>query len=379
MLDEITVRVPQIVDDLRRLVEVESPSHDHGAVALSANAVAELLEERLGVRPEVIIIDGCSHVRLRFGTPRVLILAHHDTVWPIGTLAEHPFSLVDGVIRGPGCFDMKSGLVQAVHALAALQGQVGVAALDGVSLLITGDEELGSPSSQALIEEEAIGCVASLVLEASGDGGALKIGRKGVSVYRVDIEGRAAHAGLEPEKGVNAGIELARQVLGIVDLGEPGLGTTVTPTTSTAGSTANTVPASARLHVDVRATSREEQQRVDDAMHAIRPHDGLARVVVHGGPNRPPMEHIHTRALFERASRLAAQNGLGTLRGVDVGGGSDGNFTAGLGVPTLDGLGAVGGGAHAETEHTLLDWLAPRTALLALLVQDLLAPGETPR
>lgn len=372
VVDRCADRVPELLQDLELLITTESPSDDHGAVAASAAVVAGLLERRLGRTPETIVVNGCTHLRLRFGTPRVLLLAHHDTVWPIGTLDEHPFTIVDDVIRGPGCFDMKLGLAQAVHAMAVLRDRGGDAALDGVCLLVTGDEEIGSPDSRALIEDEAAGCVAALVLEASGDGGALKTGRKGVSNYEVRITGRAAHAGLEPHLGINAGVELARQVLAITTFGDEAVGTTVVPTASRAGTTTNTVPASAVLAVDARATSVEEQLRVDAAMHALVPSLDGAVIAVSGGPNRPPLERTATAALYEQASSIANRNGLGPLRSVEVGGGSDGNFTAGIGVPTLDGLGAVGGGAHAADEHALVSMIAPRTALLALLVEELL-------
>ncbi|WP_193555835.1 M20/M25/M40 family metallo-hydrolase [Plantibacter flavus] len=372
VLDDTTLRLPEMLADLQRLVETESPSGDHAAVAASAAVVAELVEQRLGRAPEMLVENGCTHVRLRFGTTRVLLLAHHDTVWPLGSLAVQPFSIVDGVIRGPGCFDMKVGLVQAIHAMATLRDRGGDEALDGIELLVTGDEELGSPDSRELIEADAVGCSAALVLEASGDGGALKIGRKGVAVYRVDITGRAAHAGLEPELGVNAGVELAHQILRISEFGRSALGTTVTPTAAGVGTTSNTVPAAAHLLVDSRATSLDEQSRVDAEMHALTPVLAGALVTVDGAPNRPPMDHEHTGPVFARALRLAAEHDLGPLTGIDVGGGSDGNFTAGIGVPTLDGLGAVGGGAHAADEHALVDSIVPRTALLVHLVADLL-------
>ncbi|MFD0891785.1 M20/M25/M40 family metallo-hydrolase, partial [Streptosporangium algeriense] len=182
-----------------------------------------------GAEPERVVVDGRTHLRWRFGRPRVLLLGHHDTVWPLGSLDRLPFEVRDGVLRGPGCFDMKAGLVMAFHALAALDD------LDGVTLLITGDEEPGSPSSRELVEDEARRCSAALVLEAAGPGGALKTERKGVSRYEVLVRGRAAHAGLEPERGVNAAVEVAHQVMAVAGLGDPALGTTVTPARLEAG------------------------------------------------------------------------------------------------------------------------------------------------
>jgi glutamate carboxypeptidase len=358
----------RMLADLEELVRCESPSRDLEAVARSADVVARIGTARLGTPPERIVLDGRTHLRWRLGDgpARVLVLGHHDTVWPLGSLTTHPWSHVDGVVRGPGCFDMKAGLVLAFTALGELADR------DGVTVLVTGDEELGSPSSRALIEDEARGCVAALVLEASADGGALKTARKGVSLYEVAVTGRAAHAGLEPERGVNAGVELAHQVLAIAGLGDPARGTTVTPTLSAAGTASNTVPARATVAVDVRVPDEAEQDRVDAAMRALRPVLPGAQVTVTGGPNRPPLAPDASAALFDRAAALARDLGLPPLEGAAVGGASDGNFTAGVGVPTLDGLGALGGGAHADDEHVLVDALPGRAALLAALLADLL-------
>ena len=354
-----------MLSELRTLVECESPSSDLAAVARSADLVARVGAARLGVAPERIVLEGRTHLRWRLGArpSRVLLLGHHDTVWPLGSLAERPCTVEDGILRGPGCFDMKAGLVMAFHAAAGL---------DGVTLLVTGDEELGSPSSRTLIEDEARRVSAALVLEASADGGALKTERKGVSLYDVCIVGRAAHAGLEPERGVNATLELAHQVLAIAALADPAAGTTVTPTASRAGGTSNTVPAAGSLAVDVRVRTLPEQERVDRAMRDLRPVLAGAVVDVHGGPNRPPLEAAASAALFVRASAVAARLGLPPLTSAAVGGASDGNFTAGVGTPTLDGLGAVGGGAHADDEHVVVDELYGRTALLRALVEELL-------
>ncbi|WP_193614350.1 M20 family metallopeptidase [Nocardioides lijunqiniae] len=361
--------------DLRELVECESPSSDHGAVARSADVVARVGAAHLGAEPERIVLDGVTHLRwvLGSGSRRVLLVGHHDTVWPLGTLAVRPFSVEDGVVRGPGCFDMLTGLVMAFHALGSLAADGGPEALDGVTVLVTGDEELGSPTSRGLIEDEARLASAALVLEASADGGALKTERKGVSLYDVRLHGRAAHAGLEPERGVNATLELAHQALVVAALGDPDLGTTVTPTAGRSGTTTNTVPAAASFAVDARVRTVAEQDRVDAAMRALRPVLEGARVEVLGGPNRPPLERAMSTALLERAQGVAGRLGLPALTSVAVGGASDGNFTAGVGTPTLDGLGAVGGGAHADHEHVLVAPIEGRTALLARLVADLLA------
>ncbi|GAA4708086.1 M20 family metallopeptidase [Nocardioides conyzicola] len=368
---ELAPSLTEMLDDIRELIECESPSADLAAVARSADVVARVGERRLGVAPERIVLDGRTHLRWRLGsgTSRVLVLGHHDTVWPLGSLATHPCTVEDGVLRGPGCFDMLAGLVMAFHALTGL---------DGVTLLVTGDEELGSPSSRELIEEEARLAEAALVLEASADGGALKTERKGVSLYDVRAVGRAAHAGLEPEAGVNATVELAHQAIVVAGLGRPELGTTVTPTASRSGTTTNTVPAEGSFSVDVRVRTLEEQDRVDAAMRGLRPVLPGAVLEVTGGPNRPPLEAAASAALFDRVRGLAVHLDLAEPTAAAVGGASDGNFTAGVGTPTLDGLGAVGGGAHADDEHVLVDELPGRTALLAALVADLLAQPTNP-
>jgi glutamate carboxypeptidase len=368
LVERMRAALPAMLTDLETLVTCESPSADLAAVARSAEVVARVGTKLLGIAPEYVIIDGRTHLRWRLGdgSPRVLVLGHHDTVWPIGSLATHPFSNDQGVLRGPGCFDMKAGLVIAFQAVAALPDSA------AVTVLVTGDEEVGSPSSRELIEAEAASCSAALVLEASADGGALKLERKGVSNYEVRIRGRAAHAGLEPELGVNASIEAAHQILAVSGLGAASLGTTVTPTLLNSGTTRNTVPAAGSFLVDARVRDLAEQDRVDAAMYALRPVLDEASLEVLGGPNRPPLERKASESLYLRASALAGKLGLEPLRETSVGGGSDGNFTAGIGTPTLDGLGAVGGGAHADDEHVLVAELAPRTALLAALMADLL-------
>src|SRR3954462_7444308 len=268
--------------DARTLIECESPSTDLAAVARSAEVVARGGTARLGVAPERIVLDGRTHLRWRLGTgpSRVLLLGHHDTVWPRGALADHPCTVEGGILRGPGCFDMKAGLVMAFHAAAGL---------GGVTLLVTGDEEIGSPSSRELIEQEARGAMAALVLEASADG-ALKTERKGASLYEVRVVGRAAHAGLEPDRGVNATLELAHQVLAVSVLADREAGTPVTPTAARAGTTTNTVPSEASFAVDVRARTVAEQERVDRAIRALWPVLPGARLETTGGPNRPPLE-----------------------------------------------------------------------------------------
>ncbi|WP_370962440.1 M20 family metallopeptidase [Amycolatopsis sp. cg9] len=360
-----------MIEDIEALVRCESPSEDHEAVARSAEVVAAIGRRLLGTEPERIVTDGCTHLRWRFGEPRVLLLGHHDTVWPLGSLRTHPFEVRDGVLRGPGCFDMKAGVVMALHAAAALPDR------DGLSILVTGDEEIGSPLSRPLIEAEAKTCDAVFVLEASADGGALKTRRKGVSRYWVEVGGRAAHAGLEPEKGVNAGIEVAHQILAVAVLADAEKGTTVVPTALSAGTTTNTVPAAASVAVDARVWDTGEQDRVDRAIRSLAPVVDGSWIRIGGGINRAPLDAKASAELFVLANELAAGLGLGPLAEAAVGGASDGNFTAGLGIPTLDGLGAVGGGAHADDEHVLVAELPRRTRLLTALAETVLARGSS--
>jgi glutamate carboxypeptidase len=366
VLRELSQRTALMLDQLAALVGLESPSSEPAAAAVALDFVEGLCRELLGSTGRRVQVGGRQHLLWQEGSSTsVLLLAHVDTVWPIGTLARWPFSLSEGRATGPGAFDMKAGLIQGLHALSLLDS------LDGVSVLVTTDEEIGSPTSRALIESTASGARAALVLEPSAHG-ALKSARKGVSMYELVVRGRAAHAGLEPEKGVNAALELAHVLLRLSDVARPDLGTTVTPTLVTAGTTANTVPARASATVDVRLPDLSEQERVDRALRQMLCADPAADLEVLGGPNRPPLPPSASAALVARAQTVAVALGLPTLRDVAVGGGSDGNFTAGVGVPTLDGLGAVGDGAHAEGEYVDVDSVAPRAALVSALVADLL-------
>jgi glutamate carboxypeptidase len=367
LLEELRGRTGSMLDDLARLVSVESPSGDLTATAAGADAADELVLRLLGSHCERFDDGGRVHLCWSGGgAARVVLVTHVDTVWPLGTLARWPFSVDGGRATGPGAFDMKAGLVQGLHALSLLPD------LTGVRVLVTTDEEVGSPTSRELIEKTVAGADAALVLEPSA-AGALKSARKGVSMYELVVHGRAAHAGLEPEKGVNAGLELARQLLALETLADPAVGTTVTPTLLSAGTTTNTVPARAVAAVDVRVPTPEEQARVDAGMHATRAVLEGAALEILGGPNRPPLPLAASVDLLARARRIAEELGLPPLQDVAVGGGSDGNFTAGVGVPTLDGLGAVGDGAHAEGEYVVIDAMPERAALVAALVGELLS------
>lgn len=353
---------------LGQLVGIETPS----GWARGLNDAYDLLETWAGNtlgRPERIVCDGVPHLYWRGGDPavprssRVLLLGHADTVWPLGTLAENPFRVRGTRATGPGVFDMKAGLVLAFEALG-LAGDV-----SHVSMVVSGDEERGSITSRALVEEAAKACGAALVLEPS-EGGALKTARKGVALYRLGVSGRAAHAGLEPHKGVNALVELAHQVLTISDLADRDRGTTVTPTVGSAGTTTNTVPEQAFVEVDVRAWEHAELDRVERALRALRPRDAGAELAFGGGVNRGPLEREMSVGLLGSARAVAERLGLAPVTETGVGGGSDGNITASVGVPTLDGLGPDGGGAHARHEWVELASVSDRASLVAGLLAD---------
>lgn len=355
---------------LEDLVMTETPSDDQPRLHDGIRLLSGVMDRLLGEVPETVEVGGRQHLRLNASGQRpVLVLGHLDTVWPAGTTGRWPFAVQDGRVTGPGIFDMKAGLVQGLYALSTLSRR------DDVAVLVTTDEEIGSPTGRALVEDEARRARAVLVLEPSA-GGAIKTARKGVSMYRLDIEGLAAHAGLEPERGVNALIELAHQTPRIVSLANPELGTTVTPTTARAGSTTNTVPASAEMSIDVRAATAVEQERLHAALQGLSPVVQGAAIQLSGGINRPPLQHAASSGLMTLASRCANVLGLAPLRQASVGGGSDGNFAAALGVPTLDGLGAVGGNAHAEGEYVVTAAMPERAALLSALIEALREPLE---
>ena len=358
-------RRAEMLDCLEELVSHESPSGDAVRLDVALGSVGSMLARLVGGGGQRIEAGGAAHLLWETEKPRVLLLCHVDTVWPLGTLARWPFR-VEGVrATGPGVVDMKAGIVQALFAVSAL------GAPPGLRLLVTTDEEVGSLSSRSLIEESAAGLEAALVVEAAYEG-ALKVARKGVAQYTVRIAGRAAHAS-EPSRGINASLEMARQMIDVSGLADPELGTTATPTLAAAGTTANTVPAQAEFRVDSRAESLAELKRVEAAMLALRPHLEGAELTVGGGVNRVPMSREISRELFERAQAAAAALGLPPLQGVLAPGASDGQLTAAIGTPTLDGLGAVGGNAHAEGEWVEVERMPERAALLAALLWDILA------
>jgi glutamate carboxypeptidase len=350
---------------LEELVMVESPSADIAATSACASELAGIGSVLLGEKPERLEVDGRVHLRWSFGAkPGVMVVGHFDTVWPLGTTQRWPFNVSDRHATGPGVFDMKAGLVQALYAVASLPNPA------GVELLFTSDEELGSITSQPVIEALAREVSAALILEPSR-GGALKVARKGVSFYHLHFTGAAAHAS-DPKRGANALLEMANQVGALQQMARPELGTTLTPTLASAGTTQNTVPASAYAYIDVRVATVEEQARVDQEIRALAPADARIELSVGGGPNRPPLPVEASRDLFARAQLCAGALGIDLpAEGAEVGGGSDGNFTAAIGTPTLDGLGAIGDHAHAEGEFVEVDRMPERAALLAALIEDL--------
>ena len=368
-----TFSLDAMLADLEALVSCESPSRDIERLQTHAQLLSGLMERMLGSAPTLIDSPVGPHIHWRGGNdPKVLILGHHDTVHPAGTLARLPFAVRDGIATGPGVFDMKAGIVQAIYAVASLEDS------SHVEILLSADEEIGSHASRALIEERAIACGSVLVLEPSADGGALKIGRKGTGTITLSIEGRASHAGLEPEKGINSLVELATLIPQIIAIADESMGTTVTPTLASAGTADNVVPALTTCAVDVRVAVPQEKPRVEAAFAALRLQHPEARLVVSGQIGRPPMHESAAAGLFPIAVAVANRIGINSLQGVVVGGGSDGNFTAAVGVETLDGLGAVGGGAHGDAEHVVVATMQQRAALLAGLCQELSSMAKRP-
>jgi len=357
---------PRLLADLEALVRLESPSDDAGRVSRVAAWVRERLRGA-GVPAELRPCPPRGDALLASaGSPEggTLLLGHLDTVWPVGTLAERPWRVEGGRAYGPGVFDMKAGIAVGAAVLAAIARESSV---PRVSLLLVPDEEVGSAASRELTVGLARRHHRVLVLEPSQEGAA-KVARKGCGTFRVRFSGRAAHAGLEPERGASALAEMARFVLSLDRLADPGNGTTLTATLARAGSATNVVPEAAELTVDARAWSLEEVERATAAVRGYTAADSGVSVSVEGGFDRPPLEpSAASTALYDDARRLAADLGL-ALGAARVGGGSDGNFTAAAGVPTLDGLGPRGGGAHARDEHVFVDDLPLRAALIAGLV-----------
>jgi glutamate carboxypeptidase len=355
---------------LGELVSIESPTDDLIGLGRMAGRLRELFAPLGAVERHPQAQNG-EHVVVRIPGATddrpALALCHYDTVWPSGSLAENPFRVEDGIARGPGVFDMKGGIVCLLYALRALDGRP----RRPLWILFTSDEETGSRTSRALIEDLARDCAHALVFESPLAAGALKTARKGTGRYAVSIEGRAAHAGVEPEKGISAVLEAAHQALAIHALNAPERGTTLNVGVLHAGTRANVVAARAAMEVDVRVAAADEAARVDAALRGLRPVLPGAVITVGGGLHRPPMERSPaTATLFERARTIAAGMGVELGEGA-TGGGSDGNFTAALGLGTLDGLGPEGRGAHAADEQVIVESLPRRAALIAGLLAEL--------
>jgi glutamate carboxypeptidase len=375
LLAYYTPRQDAILQFIRQLVERETTSREEAALNEIADFVAGALRE-LGGRIELTPEPGYgTHLRARFDfghdprEPKALVIGHLDTVWPIGTLERMPFQVTpDGRAHGPGIFDMKSGIAILIDALRTIVTEK-LATRRPVTVLLTCDEEIGSKTSRGLVEEEARTAAAALVLEPPITGGVVKTGRKGIGVFTIRARGRAAHAGLDPEKGINAIVELAHQTLTLAALNDYEKGVTVSAGVVQGGVALNVVPALAEARFDVRFWTPEDGARVVETIRGLTPALPGAELEILGGINRPPMPRSENNiALFEHAREIAAEIGF-DLRDAVVGGGSDGNFTAALGVPTLDGLGVDGAGAHADHEHILLADLPRRAAFLTRLLQ----------
>ncbi|HET7035712.1 MAG TPA: M20 family metallopeptidase [Thermomicrobiaceae bacterium] len=376
-IEDVRQRESELLDSLRAIVELESPSRDKEAV----DRLARYLQQRcadLGGAVEVFPQAEYGDLTLatwpaeqRDGAERpVLVLTHIDTVWPLGTLARKPFTVEGRVARGPGVFDMKASVAMMLEALRL----IGEKQLPHrtIQWLINTEEEVGSPVSRPLIEDLARQAEYVLVLEPPvSPHGALKTARKGVGMFTLEVRGRASHAGADHEAGISAIQELANQIQYLHGLTDYGLGTTVNVGVVSGGSARNVVAAAARAEIDVRVTTAREAERITRSILQAQPRLPGTELTITGGLNRPPMERTERiAAAFGRARELGAGLGL-DLGEASTGGGSDGNFTAAAGAATIDGLGCPGEGAHAEHEHILLDQLLERTALLTALLTGL--------
>jgi len=355
---------------IERLAVLESPTLDSAAAhACGAELAARLAA--IGGRVRTIESPGSGgHLVAEFGDgdSRILLLGHFDTVWPVGTLREMPVVERDGRLFGPGVLDMKSGIAIGMLALRALAAAA-ADPMPHVVFLLTADEETGSRTSRALIEEEAQRSEAVLVLEPALPDGALKTARKGCGQFEIGVTGVAAHAGIAAEKGANAILELCDQILAVERLQDASRGTSLTASLISGGTRSNVVPARAVATIDARTSSMADAERVTEALFSLRAGRPGTTVEVSGGIERPPLErNPSVAALYSLAQAVGRQLGIDVSEGA-TGGGSDGNFTAALGVPTLDGLGGIGDGAHALHEHVVLDELAPRAALVAGLIR----------
>ncbi len=352
---------PNAREALEILVRCESPTEDLAACNEVMGLASDIAQKVLGSPAQIRQINGRPVFWWGAEKPEIVLLGHLDTVWPKGSFAPL-WEVKADVARGPGIFDMKAGFIQALFALKGITGSV--------ALVATSDEESGSATSKEMIQELSRGAKAVLVLEAAVDG-KVKIGRKGTAMYQVIVHGRASHAGLEPEKGINATTEMAHVVLKLSALESTEHGTTVVPTVLRSGNTTNTVPDHAALDIDVRSFSQADLVRVDEAIRSLNPTNKEAEIEITGGLNRPPLEPSSTEYLYERAEKVAQKLGM-HLGCASVGGASDGNFAAAAGARVLDGLGAVGAGAHALNERVSISAMEERTNFLHHFIEDLL-------
>ncbi|MCS7057777.1 MAG: M20 family metallopeptidase [Meiothermus sp.] len=367
-LDYLQSRLSAILADLEAIVVRESPSHHQAGLEEVAHWIDQQFRPFGAVTQTQTPNGPLLRVEVAGRGKRVLVLCHYDTVHPIGSF--QPLWRVEGErAYGPGVYDMKGGIVQLLWALRASR-ELGLG-WPQLELLFTPDEEVGSHASRAAIEEAALRSDAVLVLEPPTGNGDLKVARKGVGQYRLTAQGKAAHQGVEPEKGINAIVELAHQIPRVVALEDPERGTTLGPNVVRGGTASNVVAAEAWVEVDLRVWTRAEAERVEAALRALRPALPGASLRLEGGLNRPPMEPTEaSMSLFEMARRIGEALGLHLGPG-RVGGGSDGNFTAALGIPTLDGLGLFGEAAHQPTENVHIPQIPLRTALLCGVLEEM--------
>jgi glutamate carboxypeptidase len=369
-------RRDRMVDTVRQLVEIESPSDNKQAADQLAALLAGRFEGLGGHSKFHRVQNFGDHLQVDFAGRRggkpVLLLGHYDTVYPLGTLGTMPCRIADGRLSGPGALDMKSGIALMLHAIEALRTWHEDTMPRPITVLLVSDEEVGSDSSRHITESLAKRSQAVLVLEpAQGLQGAAKTARKGVAEYTLEVTGKAAHSGLDFEKGESAIVELARQITQIPKLVDLKRGLTLNVGLVKGGTRVNVIPAEATATLDVRISRMKDAAGIDRKLRSLKPFNRKCKLVINGGLNRPPMERNEgVAALYKKASEIAKQLGW-KLEEAAVGGGSDGNFTAGLGIPTLDGLGGVGEGAHAPHESIVISELPRRAALVAELIETI--------
>lgn len=362
----------EIVGDIRKVVESESPSRDIVLLNKCADEIQGVFKERLGTQAKVIEIDGgkkvlMCNIGVENGKKPALLLCHYDTVHQEGTLKSFPFEHRDGVIRGPGTFDMKVGLIQGIWAVKRILETDELQR--PVIIMVTPDEEIGSMESRELIIDTAKKCEYTVVLEASAQG-MIKTGRKGTGRFTIKVKGRAAHAGLEPEKGINSIAEISRIVLALQELNKNDKETTVNVGTIRGGTTSNVVPADSEITIDIRVWSQEEADRIGSAIHSLKLENKEAKISVEGGFDRPPMRPTpKTMEMVDKIKVMAKELGM-DLKDTSVGGASDGNLIAPTGVPVIDGFGAVGAGAHSINEYAESSEIPVRAQLLVRVLEE---------